>query len=68
MTKPNTAPDPHQGDIEVLDALERCVFVLYKISVHDITVFEKSGDVARSCLDVLKKHGMDDEWYEWLDD
>lgn len=60
--------DPLLGDTEVLEALERCVFVLYKISVFDTRAIENAGDVARCCLDVLKKRGMDDDWYEWLDE
>ena len=60
--------DTNQEDTEVLDALERCVFVLYKISVSDIRAFENAGNVARCCLEILKKRGMEDDWYEWLDE
>lgn len=56
------------ADTAVLEALERCVFVLYKISVFDTRAIENAGDVARCCLDVLKKRGMEDDWYEWLDE
>ena len=55
--------DPCETDLQpVLDALSRCVFVLFKISVGDTKAFGGAAEVAQASAKLLVQYGEQDEW------
>ena len=54
---------PCETDLRpVLDALSRCAFVLFKITKGDQQAFGNAVEVVQASIQLLEKHGEQDEW------
>ncbi len=54
---------PCETDLQpVLDALGRCAFVLFKITVGDPKALSNAAEVVRASANLLREYGEEDEW------
>lgn len=56
---------PCETDLQpVLDALNRCAFVLFKINAGDPKALGNAAEVMQASVKLLREYGEQDEWME----